>query len=310
MKKVFGLMFVLIVGYALVFAASRQLEKNQATADANFTDEDLYFSAKQLNLLGGDFKGLLADWYWIKSLQYLGDKIVQRQDAKAALNINDLRPLNPRLVYPMLDTASTLDPQFMTIYSYGASILPAIDNEQAIKLLEKGIAANPEDWRLYHNLGYIYWQTKNYERAAEVYAAGAGKPGAPVWMRQMSANMQAQGGSREFARQVYKQMFDTAEDEQTKNFAELRFQQVQAFDELDAIRSGLKIFQQRNNRCPQTWGEAMPYLSKTVPPYGDSLRRNRNGEMVDPTGIPYLLINKNGVCDAQLSGDSKIPPQN
>lgn len=278
MKSIFSLLIILVLGFSGIFALSGLLEKNKPAQ--NFADENLYFSPRQLTLLGSDFRGLVADWYWINSLQYMGEKILNHP---GEVNINDLRPLNPRLLYPMLDAAATLDPQFMTVYSYGAAVLPAIDNEQAVKLLEKGIAANSDNWRLYHNLGYIYWQSKNYAKAAEAYTTGSQKEGAPAWMRLMGANMQAQGGSREFARQIYLQMFETAEDEQTKNFAELRFSQIQSLDERDAIRKSLQDFHRKTNRCPQTWLEILPYLSKTVPPYGDALRRNEKGEMLDPT---------------------------
>jgi tetratricopeptide (TPR) repeat protein len=305
MKKAFSLFIFLVLGFGAIFAMSNLLEKNKLKIDERYSDEDLYLSSQKLNLLGSDFKGLIADWYWIQSLQYMGNKIINSKEE--VININDLRPLNPRLLFPMLDTASSLDPQFMTVYSYGAAVLPAIDSDQAIKLLEKGVAANREDWRLYHNLGYIYWQSKNYSKAAEVYAEGAKKPGAPVWMKQMSVNMQAQGGSRDFARQIYQQMFDTAEDEQAKTFAELRFAQIQSLDERDAIRTSLQIFQRKFNRCPQNWREVSPYLQKTVPPYGDSLRSNRDGALLDPTGVPYVMENQNNQCDVNLSKDSKIP---
>jgi tetratricopeptide (TPR) repeat protein len=305
MKKVFGLLVVLVFGFAAIFAVSRTLEKNKPQMDEALADEDLYFSSRHLALLGSDFKGLIADWYWINSLQYMGGKLLK---VEGEVNINDLRPINPRLLYPMLDTASTLDPQFMTVYSYGAAVLPAIDSEQAIKLLEKGINANPDSWRLYHNLGFIYWQSKNYAKAAEVYEEGATKPGAPVWMRQMSANMQAQGASRDFAREIYRQMEENAEDEQTRTFAKLRRAQIQSLDERDAIRAGLQIFRQKNNRCPNTWREAIPYLIKTVPPDGSALRVNEKDEIVDPTGVPYALGDENGECAVALSKDSRIPP--
>jgi tetratricopeptide (TPR) repeat protein len=209
----------------------------------------------------------------------------------------------------LLDTAATLDPQFITVYSYGAAILPAINNEQAIKLLEKGIAANKENWRLYHNLGYIHWREKNYTEAAEIYAEGAKKPGAPVWMRQMSANMQAQGGSREFARQIYRQMFETAEDEQTQTFAELRFAQIQSLDERDAIRQVLQNFQQQNNRCVNSWGEISRNLRALRLPDKTLLNFDeKTGSPLDPTGAPYVIENQNGICDVKLSKDSKVPP--
>lgn len=304
MRQAFILFIVLLLGYGGIFALSNFVEKNKPLIEESYADEDLYFSTNQLSLLGSDFKGLLADWYWIQSLQYLGGKVVNH---KGELNINDLRPVNPRLVYPMLDQAATLDPQFITVYSYGAAILPSIDESQAIKLLEKGVRANPDNWRLYHNLGYIYWQTKNYAKAAEIYRVGAAKADAPEWMKQMSATMQAQGGSRDFARQIYRQMLGTAEDEQTKTFAFLRLSQIISLDERDAIRKGLQIFSRNNNRCPQTWREIMPVLEKTVPPDGDSLRRSDKGELLDPTNVPYVLNVQNGACDVILSPDSKIP---
>lgn len=307
MKKILLISLILIAGFGGIFVLSRTLETLKPKPSEAAVDDDLYFSAKELAAVGHDFRGLIADWYWINSLQYLGGKIVASNDSNKKVDINDLKPLNPRLLYPMLDTAATLDPQFLTVYSYGAAVLPAIDNEQAIKLLEKGIAANPDQWRLYNNLGYIYWQTKNYPKAAEIYAEGATKKDAPVWMKQISASMQAQGGTREFALQVYRQMYETAEDEQTRSFAELRYQQIIAATELDSIRTGLEIFRQKNNRCPQTWREAMPILMKSVPPYGDALKRNQNGDLLDPSGTPYLLFNENNSCDARLSSDSKIP---
>lgn len=302
MKQMFIFFVILTFGFGGIIAASRFLEKNKPAADEEFTDEDLYFSPKQLNLLGSDFRGLVADWYWIRSLQYLGDKIVKAK----RVDINDLRPLKPRLLYPMLDAATTLDPQFTEVYSYGASVLPAIDETQAVKLLEKGITANPGNWQLYHNLGYIYWREKNYARAAEIYSEGAKKPNAPAFMQQMSANMQAQGGSREFAREIYLQMAKTAEDEQTKNFAGLRFQQVVSLDERDAIRAVLQNFSEKNKRCANSWTEISKEI-RSLKINGESLSFDSSGAPLDPTGTAYLLINQTGACDVSLSKDSIIP---
>lgn len=306
MKKIVGLLLVLLVGYAGIFWVSRRLENSRSVADESFADEDLYFSANQLKLLGSDFKGLLADWYWVKSLQYIGDKVIrQREKTGQSVNINDLRPLNPRLVYPMLDSATTLDPQFMPVYSYGAAVLTAIDNDQAIKLLEKGITANPEDWRLYHNLGYIYWQTKNYQKAAELYAAGATKPDAPVWMKQMSVNMQAQGGNREFAMQIYRQMYESAEDEQTKSFAELRYNQKISEIQLEAINQTLQSFKEKSGRCAGSLKEVLPLLSQKSLGQDREFQIDGSQTLVDPTKVPYSF--DGAKCQATLNFESKIP---
>ena len=305
MKKLAFLSLILIAGFGGIFALSKTLETIKPPVDAAFEDEDLYFSDKQLTAFGYDARGLMADWYWINSLQYVGNKLVRTNEQ---LNINDLRPLNPRLLYPMLDTASTLDPEFMTIYSYGAAVLPAIDYQQAIKLTEKGIARHPENWRLYHNLGYIYWQTKNYEKAAEIYNEGAAKANAPSWMKQMGASLRAQGGSRDFALQVYRQMFETAEDEQTRSFAELRYMQVQSLIDRDAIEPIITGFQAKNGRCMSSWKEISAELRGVRLPNKKPLLLDPSGVPLDPLKIPYVLFNENGKCTVLIDWkNSKIP---
>jgi tetratricopeptide (TPR) repeat protein len=306
MNRILILILVLFFGFGAIFVISRTMESVKPKTDDKFVDEDLYFSAPQLAAFGHDFRGLMADWYWINSLQYLGDKALKQE----FIDINDLRPLNPRLLYPMLDTASTLDPQFITVYSYGASVLPAIDTIKAIKLLEKGISANPENWRLYHNLGYIYWQMKNYPKAAEIYATGATKPDAPNWMKQISVSMQAQGGSRDFALQLYRQMFETADDEQTKTFAELRYMQVVSLNERDLIRPALEKFQMKNGRCLSSWREVYSDLRNLKDNAGKPLNFDKNLSPLDPMSIPYLIISKDNKCDLDLDWkNSKIPRQ-
>ncbi len=159
-----------------------------------FEDEDLALQGAKLKGYALGFEGLIADWYWMRSLQYIENKVVKSPDE--TLNIENLTALNPRLLYPLLDNATTLDPQFMAVYAYGAVVLPAIDKEQAIKLTEKGIADNPNEWRLYQQLGYIYWRLDNFEKASLVYTEGAKIVGAPPFMSLMAAKMKSEGQSR------------------------------------------------------------------------------------------------------------------
>jgi len=75
-----------------------------------------------------------------------------------------------KLLAPLLRVKHDLDPQFMAPYEYGAVILPEVNQDEAISLLNYGIAANPSSWRLYHYLGYIYWQQEDYAQASDIYA--------------------------------------------------------------------------------------------------------------------------------------------
>lgn len=294
---------VISIGYVLVFFLGDFIAENRPNLPQSYEDQDLTLEGKRLKGWALGAEGLLADWYWMRSLQYIGDKLVRTQSGE--LNIDDLRPLNPRLLYPLLDNATTLDPRFMPAYSYGASVLPAIDPSQSIRLTEKGIANNPDAWRLYQYLGYIYWRLAEYEKAAEIYERGAAIKGAPAFMRQMAAAMKTQGGSRETAREMYLQMLAEAEDQQTRKNAQLRLLQIDSMEDRDAIDSALKAFQEARGRCPANFGEILPALRASKLPRGREFMTDDRGNLVDPTGVPYELDRQS--CKAALGAESTIP---
>jgi tetratricopeptide (TPR) repeat protein len=295
----------IVTGFWLVFILTNVLDANRPTG--TFEDEDLYLSSQRIKAFSGDFNGLVADWYWINSLQYIGRKIVKAKDEEQ-FNLKDLRPLNPRQLYPLLDRTTTIDPGYLAAYTFGAIILPAIDEDLAIKLTEKGIAANPGQWVLYQHLGYIYWQRGEYEKAAQVYDQGSRIEGAPAFMKQMSAKVRLEGGTRETAREIYRHIFDAAEDTQTRELVAMRLAQIESLDERDKIREALQESQKKNG-CPRTWPEIFTTLRAIRLPNGNGLAFSREGMPVDPSGAPYRLVNSEGKCDVELDPvTTKIPP--
>ncbi len=299
------ILYFLIIAGGLAVAAyvGRFGGQHRAELPADIEDQDLAVQGKRLKgfVLGAD--GLLSDWYWMSSLQYIGNKIVR--NGLETINIEDLRPLNPRLLFPFLDNTTELDPHFLDAYYYGAIVLPAIDPDQAIRLTEKGIANNPNDWRLYQYLGYIYWRLKNYSKAAEIYEKGSEIAGAPPFMKLMAASMENQGGSRVTARAMYTQMFDDAGDSSARENARLRLLQLDSLDERDAIAKAIDGFRERNGRCPVTLVELLPFLRNAKPASGKDLRVDRSGNIVDPDGAPYVLDQHE--CKADIGPGSHIP---
>jgi tetratricopeptide (TPR) repeat protein len=292
---------IIAIGFVTVFGLSNFIEKSRPPLPEGFEDQDLALKGSKLKGYTLGFDGLIADWYWMQSLQYIGDK-VEKSDQQT-INLENLKSLNPRLLYPLLDNATDLDPKFLAAYSYGAIVLPAIDPDQAIKIAEKGIRENSEEWRLYQHLGYIYWRMKNYEKASEVYEKGSKIEGAPPFMKMMVAQMKAQGGSRETSRKMYEQMFDEAQDNQTKETAAIRLLELDSFDQRDLIRSALQDFQTKNERCPSNWREIFPILRTNKFLNFDSVTY----APLDPSNAPYILVNS-GKCDVSIDGKtSKIP---
>ncbi len=301
--KSFTAVAIILGGFVAVFLLSGFVEKTKPVLPENYADEDLTLQGAKLKGFSLGFEGLLADWYWMKSLQYLGNKVV---NSKENFSLDNLNSLNPRLLYPYLNNATDLDPKFISVYEYGATVLPAIDQEQAIKLTQKGIDNNPENWRLYQYLGYIYWRLENYERAAEVYEAGANIAGAPDFLKMMAAKMKSEGGNRETARVIYRQMYEQAQDEQSKETARLRLLELDSLDEREAVQKVLDDYKSKNNRCVGSLREVLPFLQKIQLPDGKDFRLDNSNNLVDPSDAPYLLDKEK--CTINLdAAKTKIP---
>jgi tetratricopeptide (TPR) repeat protein len=290
------LSFVVVLGLGCVAGLNRWLETNRPPADSKLEEEKLYVTAKTARRMSLGFNGLIADWYWMRSLQYVGRKVIAKE---GKFQLDDLASLDLKLLYPLLDTATTLDPQFMAVYEYGAAVLPAINDEDAIKLLRKGIENNPSEWRLYHHLGYIYWQRKDYKTASKLYAEGAKLPGAPAWVKAMSARMLAEGGSTDTAREMYTRIYEQSDDADIKRMAERHLMQLDSLDERKLIRNALNDYAAHHAACAANWKEVAPALRAA------GLRLDANDAPLDPADTPYLLI-KDG-CDVDLDASSLVP---
>ncbi|MEQ1921578.1 MAG: tetratricopeptide repeat protein [Pyrinomonadaceae bacterium] len=278
---------ILIAGFAAVFALTGYVEAKRPPLPEGYADADLNMNGSSLRGYAFGTEGLIADFYFMRSLQYVGDKLLSQSDK--TIDLNDLRGLNPRLLYPMLENATDLDPHFIAAYSYGAVVLPAIDPQKAIELANKGIVNNPEHWRLYQHLGYIYWRLGQFEKASEIYEKGSNIAGASPFMRMMAASMKTEGGSRHTARAIYIEMLATSEDEQVKITADRSLKELDSMDERDAIDKVLGELKQQNTRCVNSLSEILPMLRGVKLPEGRDFRLDSAGRLVDPSGAPYLF---------------------
>jgi tetratricopeptide (TPR) repeat protein len=291
-----ALITVVVVGLTAMVLVARWLDQRRPKIDSEIQQETLYLTGNTVRRLSLGFNGLVADWYWMRSLQYVGRKIL---DAPEQVQLDNLAELDLRLLAPLLDIATTLDPEFMEPYQYAAVVLPAVDEEEAIRIIRKGIAANPNQWRLYQHLGYIYWQRGDFNAAGEAYARGAIIPGAPSWMTAMKARMAAEGGSRDVAREIYTRMYEQAGDSQVKETAYLRLLQLDSMDQRDTIRKVLAVYKLRTGRCPAAWSDVAPLLRAS------RISLANDGAPLDPAGTPYVLVPNS--CDVDLDPRSDVP---
>jgi hypothetical protein len=236
-------------------------------------DSVLYVrSAAALQRLALSYDAILADVYWIRAVQLYGDTRLGRtvdQDFT--------------LLYPLLELTTTLDPYFDVAYNFGALFLAEKPPggpgrpDLALKLLERGVAAQPDDWRLYQATGFVhYWSHRDYVKAADWFGRAAKLPGAPVWMEPLAAVTLAEGGNRKASRVLWGQILKTAADGWFKREATRRLKQLDAMDQIELLQKVVDAFVAKNGRAPADWSEMARagYV---------------RGDVVDPNGAPYRL---------------------
>ncbi len=287
---------IVAVGLITVALLSGFIKDVRPSLPDGYEDSELTFNGSRIKGFAFGMEGLAADWYYVRALQYVGYKIINSKSD--FINIEDLRDLNPVLLYPLLSTTTDLDPHFITAYTYGALVLPAIDPEKAIALATKGIENNPNEWRLYQYLGYIYWRLERYDKASEIFERGSEIAGAAPFMKIMAASMKNEGGSRETARTIYREMLNGTTDEQVQITARRKLEQLDSLDERELIDKALADLKEKSGNCANSLHEILPMLAKLKLPEGRDFRLDKANDLVDPTGAPYVL-NKQ-TCRAEL----------
>ena len=290
-----ALLLVVLLGLAIVIGLSRQIDQSRPRVDASLEEEQLYLTAATAKRVSLGFNGLAADWYWMRALQYVGRRVIISE----SIQLDNLSHLNLKLLAPLLETATTLDPEFMEPYEYAAVVLPAINVDDAIRIIKKGIAANPSQWRLYQHLGYINWQQKNFAEAGDAYRRGAELPGAPTWMKVMQARMAGEGSSRDTAREIYLRMYEQSGDDQVKTMARRHLLYLDSLDRIEFLKKVLSAYQAKTGHCPSSWKEIETVLRPLRVPI------DATGAPLDPSGAPYVLVSTK--CEVELGPKTEVP---
>ncbi len=278
----------LISGIILCAVAVCKLQEEIDTRVGDFrsTEEILYFpSGTILKKLSLGHQGLLADIYWMRTVQYYGGKRLK----------GDKRF---DLFEPLINIATTLDPSLLYAYRFGAIFLSerepvgANQPQKAVELLRKGIERNPQEWLSYRDLGFVYyWYLHDYSRAAEAFLEGSKHPNAKPWMKTFAAELLAKGGSRRTSRLLWQEAYDTATDTRMKENARENLLALAVQDDVELLENLMRRVQQKTGR-PLSSLEDLVQLGvlKHYP--------------LDPKGFRYLLNPSTG--RVELSPESTI----
>ena len=279
------LLALVAVPVLFVLCAALQVRIDSDTRLMNQGNEELLVrSGWLLKNLSLGYEPLLADIYWTRVVQYYGSRA-----RKPGATYESL--------WPLLDITTTLDPKLMIAYRFGAVFLserPPVGPgrpDLAVELVKRGIAENPDEWRLYEDLGFLYSiHLKDYKKAAEAYLEGSKNPNAQIWMKVMAARVAETGNELETSRLIWVGVYSSTKDELIRRRAT---QQIHALD----AALGLKKLNESSEDYWRKFGR-----------FPTSMQELRDagfvgGALQDPEGFPYVM-GPNGV--PQLDPHSPI----
>jgi len=234
--------------------------------------EALYVrSPTALRRMSLGYTGLLADIYWTRAVQYFGDQ-------------HHSETGDFRLLSPLLEVATELDPRLLPAYQFGANFLApkppggAGLPGAALSLMKYGIANNPDQWRLYYDLGFLYYtEFKDYAKAADAFAQGARLPVTNEFMPILAARMAQHAGEFDTARMLWFTTYQSTKEASIRQNAVEHLIALKVDEDVTRLEQVVNKYREKNGRPPGSMGdlERAGFI---------------RGTPVDPKGHPYWLM--------------------
>ena len=263
-----------VAGICLVvslFASVILLQNIDQIRPPDINDDALFISSpKMLQRASLGFNGLMACVYWTRTVQYFGHRHYNREHT-----YNELAPL--------LEITAALDPHLLPAYQFGASFLaPAPPNgagqpERAVQLIRYGIEHNPDNWRLYYDLGFVYYtELHDFKKAGEVFDGGSKIPGAHPFMKILAADMAENAQDFNTARLLWSAAYESSQESNIRENAVEHLRSIQVDEDVTNLQNAVTRFVQANGRIPTSLWEVVN-------------AEHWRGLPVDPDGSPYEL---------------------
>lgn len=234
-------------------------------------EEVLYISSPQvLKRMSLGYDGLLADIYWTRAVQYFG---FRHHNGETSYN----------LLAPLLEITTQLDPHLVVAYEFGANFLAprppngAGEPDRAVRLMDFGIQNNPTNWRLYYDLGFVYYmELQDYEKASEAFRRGSQVPNAHPFLRLLAAQMAEHAGDFNTARMMWSATYQNSQDHLIRQNAVEHLRALRVDEDVTHLQQAVTRFGERTGRLPVSIQELAS--AEGLP-----------GVPVDPDGHPYKL---------------------
>lgn len=199
-------------------------------------------SGKYLKYATFGYSSLVADLVYIWAIQYYTTyTIVDRFQ-----NLDHI-----------FSIIAELDPRYADPYEIGALIAvnEAKDLVLALKILDMGLAKNPDQWIFPFEAGHYAQRAGDYDTARRYYEKTMAIPGAPEIAKRLYAAAGFRVMDLKESWETWLEVYNTAKDERTKKIAGKHLYQVKAASDTNLLKEGVRRFRERYQRLPADLGE-------------------------------------------------------
>jgi len=160
--------------------------------------------------------------------------------------------------------------------------------------MKYGIEHNPQQWRLYYNLGFLYYtELKDYARAEQAFAQGAKLPDANAFMPIVAAQMAQHAGEFDTARMLWFTTYQSTKDPNIRENAVEHLQALRVDEDVTRLEELAAKYRQQTGHPPTSMAdlERAGFIHGTpTDPKGNAYKLMPDGriEVQDPENIFFI----------------------
>ena len=144
------------------------------------------------------YESAAADVAWLRGIQYYGEHRLSDQKYD--------------MIGHVMRIVTELDPRFVQPYVFGGFVLAQElkQPERGLELLERGMRANPDEWTLAFETGFLYYVClHDYAAAGRYFTRAARMPGHADYVERFAAFANQRAGNEGMAILLWKHVLAT-----------------------------------------------------------------------------------------------------
>jgi tetratricopeptide (TPR) repeat protein len=266
---------ITLAAAALAASAVGSDRLDRLASDRSGSEELLYLpNGKHLRVLSLGHASLTANAVYLWAIQYYAE---YRPAARGDY-----------VEHVFGNVIAELDPRFEDPYWLGSLILivEQHDLEAGLRLLDKGLAANPSSWHFPYLAAWECRRAGDLQRAIRYFEKASRVPGAPPHVRRMRAGMVARAGDLAEALQAWTEILEDPDgDEASRAIAERQVRLLRVRADLAMLAGAVEAYRTARGRLPRVLGDLVAAgILPAVP--------------TDPDGNPYTYRPATGEVDS------------